>query len=130
MYKTKKRIDEKPKIYLYILELQYDKYYIGITSNLKKRMYDHGKGVASSFSRRYLPIKSQVIALLDTTNRGKALKLETNKTLEFIDLYGIENIAGGKIVGDLNRKKKWYAKVIKRNEVNAQKMRNKFSKNR
>ncbi|MDX9695245.1 MAG: GIY-YIG nuclease family protein [Bacteroidales bacterium] len=92
------------KIYLYVLELQNDKYYVGITSNPKKRFYLHSKGKTSCFVRKNLPIKSIQKTLLKTSSKKQAEHLETMKTIELMQKYGVDNVMGGAILGDYHDK--------------------------
>ena len=47
-----------------------------------------------------------ILELLETTDRKEAITIETNLTIDFINQFGIENVAGGRIVGDLKRRKR------------------------
>ncbi len=42
--------------YVYILELSNNSYYVGQTSDLKKRIKDHNKG-NTNYTKKYLPVK-------------------------------------------------------------------------
>ena len=101
---TTQRLDQEKGIYLYVLELQNDKYYVGITHNPKDRFRKHTEGRSQQFVRENLPIKTIEVELLNTVDRKIALVLETLKTIELIEKYGIENVHGGVITGDLERR--------------------------
>ncbi|NOZ45150.1 MAG: GIY-YIG nuclease family protein [Chlorobi bacterium] len=111
MNKTK-YLDELRGIYLYILELQKCKYYVGITHNISERIDKHINAQTTDFVKQNLPIKNMTITLLETRDRKQALIIEDRKTIELIAKYGIENVYGGKISGNIARRKKWYFKVV------------------
>lgn len=94
-----KKGDEKG-LYLYELHLSNGKYYVGITNEPESRFAKHRSGNSSPFINKNLPIIEIKKTLLKTTNRERALKLETEKTIELIQKYGIANVYGGQIVGD------------------------------
>ena len=96
--------DKKFGIYLYVLELQNEKYYVGITHNPERRFKHHKSGKSFSFINKNLPIINIQKTLLKTTDRDRALKLETEKTIELIQKYGIANVYGGLITGDFHER--------------------------
>ena len=89
-------------IILYILELQNKKYYVGITNNPEERFNKHESGETLRFVNKNLPIKSIKKALLKTTIRSEAIKLENKTTIELIEKHGIANISGGVFTGDFH----------------------------
>jgi len=117
MNKTK-YFDELLGIYLYTLELQEDKYYVGITHNPKERIRKHKTSKSNAFVKQNLPVKNYKIELLETTDRKEAFTIETQLTIDFINHFGIENVAGGRIVGDLRRRKRIYNKELKKMALN------------
>lgn len=100
MNETTKKRDEEFGIYLYVLELQHNKYYVGITNNPKNRFRDHREGQTSSFVKKNLPIIDIQKTLLRTSDRKKAEKIETKKTLKLMQKHGIDNVMGGILIGD------------------------------
>lgn len=75
--------------YLYTLQLQDGKYYVGKSSDPDSRYLQHKKGSGAAWTKKYKPIK-----LLDT----KVLigeHDETNLTKDLMKKYGIENVRGG-----------------------------------
>jgi predicted GIY-YIG superfamily endonuclease len=102
MNETIRKKDEQFGIYLYILELQNGKYYVGITNNPENRFRKHRSGKSLSFINKNLPIINIQKTLLKTTDRDRALTLETEKTIELIHKYGIANVCGGSITGDFH----------------------------
>lgn len=62
------------KYVVYILECNDGTYYTGITNNLKRRLQQHQKGIASKYTRSRLPV---VLRYVETAeNRSEALKRE------------------------------------------------------
>ena len=75
--------------YLYTLQLQDGKYYVGKSSDPDSRYLQHKKGSGAAWTKKYKPVK-----LLDT----KVLTGEhdeTNLTKDLMKKYGIENVRGG-----------------------------------
>jgi predicted GIY-YIG superfamily endonuclease len=91
-------------VYLYVLVLQNGKYYVGISRNPEYRFYEHKTGKTSEFVRQNLPIKNIRLKLLDSTDWSDGLSEETRITAKLIEKFGIENVYGGAITGDLNRR--------------------------
>jgi predicted GIY-YIG superfamily endonuclease len=75
--------------YIYTLRLQNDKYYIGKTSDLVARVLAHTNGTGSSYTRKYKPVEVvEVECMRDPFH-------EDAKTLQYMHLYGIEDVRGG-----------------------------------
>jgi len=104
MNKSVKNRDENFGIYLYILELQNGKYYVGITNNPNVRFNNHRNGETTYFVKQNLPIITIQKTLLKTTNRKEAEKIETKKALQLMKKHGIENVTGGFLAGDYHDK--------------------------
>ena len=102
-------------VYLYVLELQNGKYYVGISRNPEYRFYEHKIGKTSKFVRQNLPIKNIRLKLLDSTDWSDGLSEETRITVKLIEKFGVENVYGGAITGDLSsriiRVKNYYKKL-------------------
>ena len=78
-------------MYVYILELEEGKYYVGITKNIDARMRDHRQGKGSLWTQKYKPLenKNPVLILTDDPfDEDKYVK----KTME---AHGIDNVRGG-----------------------------------
>jgi len=91
-------------VYLYVLELQNGKYYVGISRNPEYRFYEHKTGKTSKFVRQNLPVKNIRLKLLESTDWSDGLREETRTTVKLIGKFGIENVYGGAICGDLNER--------------------------
>lgn len=94
--------DVERGIYLYVLVLQNNKFYVGITNSPKKRFQKHRSGKSIKFINENLPIIDIRKILLATTSRYEALRIETKTTILLIQHYGIENVYGGAILGDVD----------------------------
>lgn len=63
--------------YVYILTNQYHTVlYIGITSNIEKRLYEHGHGLIEGFAKKYHVHK--LVYYESTSNIMSALERENN----------------------------------------------------
>lgn len=71
---------------VYVLLLQYNKYYIGKSKNVSLRLQQHNNGNGSEWTKVYKPIK-----IIETINNGN----EDTITIHYMKKYGIENVRGG-----------------------------------
>jgi predicted GIY-YIG superfamily endonuclease len=76
-------------MYIYILKLEKNKYYVGKSSKLYKRLDDHFNSYGSSWTKKYKPIK--VIQTIDNCDKFD----EDKYTLKYMEKYGIHNVRGG-----------------------------------
>lgn len=74
---------------LYILQLEGGKYYVGKTSDVKRRFEQHMRGSGSEWTKKYKPVK-----LLET-RRITSEHDENNVTKDLMKKYGMENVRGG-----------------------------------
>ncbi|WP_447749018.1 GIY-YIG nuclease family protein [Pseudomonas nicosulfuronedens] len=91
---------KKPKrktkpIFVYVLELSGDRYYVGLSKNPDQRIKEHFAGQGSSWTKRHRPI--EVIKIIETNARTwrRALEIETHLTLELMRVFGWRNVRGG-----------------------------------
>lgn len=76
-------------VYIYILKLQSNKYYIGKTTNPKFRLDSHFNYNGSVWTKKYKPINiHQLIPDCDNFDEDK-------HTLKYMEKYGINNVRGG-----------------------------------
>lgn len=76
-------------VYIYILKLIDDKYYVGKTSNPKFRVKTHFDKNASMWTTKYSPIRLfELIPDCDEYDEDKY-------TIKYMNLYGINNVRGG-----------------------------------
>lgn len=74
---------------VYILRLESQKYYVGTSSNLPRRLKDHFSGRGSVWTKKYKPL--EVVGIIE--NRDIFTEDNTTKTLMFE--HGIEEVRGG-----------------------------------
>ena len=74
---------------LYILRLQGERYYIGKSNNLSKRIAEHMAGEGSAWTKKYRPIS------VKETFLNVSPFQEDFKTVEYMAKYGIDNVRGG-----------------------------------
>ena len=77
---------------VYVLKLNCDKYYVGITYNFNLRYAQHLAGVAAKWTRLYSPIS--VVEIITPGTK----QLEDQITLKYKEIYGDTNVYGGKYV--------------------------------
>ena len=82
--------------YLYVLLLENDFYYIGITLYPQERILSHFKGLGANFTKRNIPNKLIELYNLNEIDRKSAYKQETLKTKKYRNIYGSDKVIGGK----------------------------------
>lgn len=76
-------------VYIYILKLENNKYYIGKTNNPINRLSQHTNNNGSEWTKKYKPIKLiELIEDCDNFDEDKYTKIYMQK-------YGIDNVRGG-----------------------------------
>ena len=79
-------------VYIYALELEDGKYYIGKTENLEYRIESHFNSTGSAWTRLYKPLNVlEIKPGCDDYDEDKI-------TMQYMDKYGIENVRGGSFV--------------------------------
>lgn len=79
-------------VYVYALELEGGKYYIGKTNNPQLRLESHANGKGSEWTNIYKPLK--VIEMRSNCDDYDEDKI----TRQYMDKYGIDNVRGGSFV--------------------------------
>ena len=74
---------------VYILKLEDNKYYVGKTKNINKRVLDHFTNNGSEWTKKYKPI--EIINEYKSDDKFD----EEKYTLMTMDKYGIDNVRGG-----------------------------------
>ena len=74
--------------YVYVLELENQKYYVGYTENFNSRMVSHFGGNGSKWTKIHIPISIKEVFRGDKSN-------ENDKTIDMMVKYGYENVRGG-----------------------------------
>lgn len=79
---------------VYVLSLENDKYYVGKTDNLDRRLFEHlnGQGRSASWTKKYKPLR-----VVETYDEAGGLE-EDKVTLAYMIQYGIDNVRGGPYV--------------------------------
>ena len=100
--KIKDRISDTNWL-IYVLKLENNKFYIGITTDITKRFSEHklqSKNCAN-WCKKHKPLK--IIETINTNfkNMYEATLLEDIYTLKYIQEYGTENVRGGRFLGSL-----------------------------
>ena len=79
-------------VYIYILQLEHGKYYVGKTSNPSFRLDSHFNSNGSAWTKKYNAIKLvELIPNCDDYDEDKYTKV-------YMDKYGIDNVRGGSFV--------------------------------
>jgi GIY-YIG catalytic domain len=73
---------------IYILLLEEDKYYVGMTHDLDKRFNQHVNGTGSAYTKKYKPISIDHSFVGDVYDEDKYVKI-------YMEKYGIDNVRGG-----------------------------------
>lgn len=79
-------------IYIYILKLEQNKFYVGKTNNPDFRIENHINGEGSAWTKKYKPI--QLIELLSNCDDYD----EDKYTRMYMDKMGVDNVRGGSYV--------------------------------
>jgi len=79
-------------LYIYILNLQQGKYYVGKTKNAGFRLDSHFNSEGSAWTKKYKPIKvEKLISNCDDYDEDKYTRI-------YMDKYGVDNVRGGSFV--------------------------------
>lgn len=79
-------------VYIYILLLEHEKYYVGKTNNPEFRISDHFNNNGSEWTKLHKPIQIlDIIPNCDDYDEDKYTKI-------YMDAFGIENVRGGSYV--------------------------------
>jgi hypothetical protein len=76
-------------VFIYVLQLEQGKYYIGKTSNPTFRLENHFSSNGSAWTKKYKPI--QVLELIPNCDKYD----EDKYTRKYMDKYGMNNVRGG-----------------------------------
>ena len=77
---------------IYVLQLQKKKYYVGKTDNIERRYEEHIRGIGSSWTAKYQPIK--IYKIHESTSSFD----EDKYTKMYMNKFGIDNVRGGSYV--------------------------------
>ena len=95
---------DKKQWYLYVLKLEKDKYYVGITSQtVKKRFNEHKTGIrAANWTKKYKPVEIVHSRMLGIITKQDAEVIENKAVREYINTYGINKVRGGDITDTID----------------------------
>lgn len=79
-------------VFIYILQLQQGKYYIGKTNNPEFRLGSHFNSNGSEWTKIYKPLR--VVEVKPNCDKYDEDKI----TIQYMDKYGINNVRGGSFV--------------------------------
>lgn len=82
-------------IFVYVIELDGGNYYIGQTTNIKRRMRQHRGDTGSQWTNQYKPVKLIEIDLSTYISDSEAAKRESELTLQYMKIHGWEKVRGG-----------------------------------
>jgi len=74
---------------LYVLKLEGDRYYVGKTTDVKKRVTEHATGNGARYTKLYKPSRVVEVRTL------KSSQDENNLTREYMEKYGVDKVRGG-----------------------------------
>ena len=83
---------------VYVLKLQEEKYYVGVTYNPEKRIKTHGKKKGSKWTHIYKPVETVYQQEIGEMDYYDAEYFENYYTYLAIQKYGWENVRGGAFV--------------------------------
>ena len=86
------KLASRGNCYVYVLELENQRFSVGHTECLSQRLHDHWRGKGSAWTKKYPPIR--VLDIIKTTLEN-ALGLEEAKTMELKLKYGFNSARGG-----------------------------------
>jgi predicted GIY-YIG superfamily endonuclease len=75
---------------VYVLKLENENWYVGITYNLNLRMSQHWTQQGAGWTKLHKPISIEEVIYPAST------EIENQKTLEYMERYGKEKVRGGK----------------------------------
>jgi hypothetical protein len=75
---------------IYVLELEDDCFYVGITYNLNLRIAQHLSGTGAGWTKMHRPVK-----IVEVFHDGCTRQMEDEVTKRYVDIYGAENVRGG-----------------------------------
>lgn len=86
------------EFYVYVLQLEYEHYYVGITRDFDKRLKNHGKGKGANWTALYRPLEVLHLTSAGTNDVSEATKIEDEVTLAVMLKYGIDKVRGGQYI--------------------------------
>lgn len=107
MYKKNNITNINETTYIYKLNLENNKKYIGKTTNINRRMNQHFGGNGSKVTKKFSPKDGEIV---DVCNGYFSDKLEQKHTNKYIKKHGYKNVRGGKYTNSKTLHKSNYKK--------------------
>lgn len=82
-------------IYLYVLELEEGRFYVGLTGDLDRRLEDHKSGIGAEWTRQYRPLRRIHGVNTGTQDESRAKAMEDEATIVLMSEHGIDRVRGG-----------------------------------
>ena len=79
--------------YIYKLNLENNKKYIGKTTNIDRRMHQHFNGKGSMVTKKFAPKDGEIVEVCNGYFSNNAEQKQTNKCIK---THGYQNVRGGK----------------------------------
>ena len=85
---------KKLKIFFgYILELENDNWYVGITERGTERLYEHFCGLGAKWTKLHKPVRIHKVEYIGSDNNSAA-SWEEETTLLYMEQHGYKNVRG------------------------------------
>lgn len=107
MYKKNNTTNINKTTYIYKLNLQHNKKYVGKTTNIDRRMNQHFGGNGSKVTKKFAPKDGEIV---DVCNGYFSDKIEQKHTNKYIKKHGYNNVRGGKYTNSKTFHKSNYKK--------------------
>ena len=91
---------------VYVLKLQDDGYYVGVSSNLNARLGQHFGGTGSVWTRLHKPIRLLAVWIGGEDKENEIARI-------YIERYGFDKVRGGKYLRDKKIPINYLLKMIK-----------------
>jgi len=94
--------ENEKRYWLYVLKLEHDKYYVGITGkkNPEARIKMHGGFFGARWTKLHKPLETIELQDLGVITLEDAKKIEQDLTLKYMKEYGIPSVRGGSLTYD------------------------------
>ena len=110
MYKSNNSTNINKPTYIYKLNLEHNKKYVGKTTNIDRRMNQHFGGNGSKVTKKFAPKDGEIV---DVCNGYFSDKIEQKHTNKYIKKHGYNNVRGGKYTNSKTLHKSNYKKYKK-----------------
>lgn len=100
---------------IYLLACKHHKWYVGVTAQKVQNRYEqHASGVGAKWTKIHPPIGIAETYSIGRMSESEAVKIETEKTMAVMAMYGSDNVRGGSlVVTDPARLERTYQKLLR-----------------